>query len=232
MTNASPDAKWPRLLSLSVHEFRTPISVVLGYVRMLLSDKAGAVNDQQRRMLQEAEKSCARLAALVAEMSELGNLEAGTAPFNRKPADLRLLLADAIAALPEVPDRDVHVELATGRQPAMIQGDATRLKAAFTAVVYALRRELVTSTRLFVRERTAQYEGRPASWIAIGDGDHIDGLAAATPETLTTFDEWRGGCGLSLAVGRRVITAHGGALWSPADGTKAGAVAVVPQVRP
>jgi K+-sensing histidine kinase KdpD len=228
MSNAPSDGKWPRLLSLSVHEFRTPISVAAGYVRMLLGDRAGAVTEQQRRMLQETEKACARLSALVAEMSDLANLEAGTAPLNRKPLDLRPLLADAIAALPEVSDRDMHIDLRTGDGPAMIRGDAVRLKTALTSLVYALRRELVTSTRLLVRERTGEYEGAPASWIAIADADRIDELEAAAPEALTTFDEWRGGCGLSLAVGRRVITVHGGALWSPADGTKAGAVAVMP----
>src|SRR5215212_801082 len=114
MSNAPSDAKWPRLLSLSVHEFRTPISVAAGYVRMLLSDRAGAVTGQQRRMLQETEKSCARLSALVAEMSDLANLEAGTAPLNRKPLDLRPLLAEAIAALPAMTDRDMQVDLTTG----------------------------------------------------------------------------------------------------------------------
>ncbi|MEO8078084.1 MAG: histidine kinase dimerization/phospho-acceptor domain-containing protein [Acidobacteriota bacterium] len=218
----------PRLLALSVHEFRTPISVAAGYVRMLLGDRAGAVTEQQRRMLLETEKSCARLSALVAEMSDLANLEAGTATVNRKPLDLRPLLAEAIAALPEMTDREMDVELATGEGPAIIEGDATRLKTTLTSIFYALRRELVTSTRLLVRERADNYLGRPASWIAIGDGDHIEALQASAPETLAVFDEWRGGCGLSLAVGRRVLDSHGGSVWSPADGSKAGAVVVLP----
>jgi signal transduction histidine kinase len=228
MTNAAADSKWPRLLALSVHEFRTPISVAAGYVRMLLSDRAGAVTEQQRRMLLETEKSCARLSALVAEMSDLANLEAATASINRKPLDLRTLLADAIAALPDVSDREMAVDLATGEGPAIVDGDATRLKTALTSVLYALRRELVTSNRLLVRERADDYLGLPASWIAIGDAEHIEGLQTASPDTLAVFDEWRGGCGLSLAVGRRVLNAHGGAVWSPADGTKAGAVVVLP----
>src|SRR5439155_650083 len=34
MASVPPDAGWPRLLSLSVHEFRTPMTVVAGYIRM------------------------------------------------------------------------------------------------------------------------------------------------------------------------------------------------------
>ena len=76
MSSAPPDPKWSRLLGLSVHEFRTPMTVVAGYIRMLLKDRAGPLSDQQRRLLEEAEKSCGRLTALLTEVSDLSNLEA------------------------------------------------------------------------------------------------------------------------------------------------------------
>ena len=61
MSNGTVDPRWPRLLSLTVHEFRTPMTVVAGYLRMLLKDRAGPITEQQRRLLEEAEKSCTRL---------------------------------------------------------------------------------------------------------------------------------------------------------------------------
>ena len=228
MTNGSRDDRWPRLLSLSVHEFRTPMTVVAGYIRMLLKDRAGALNDQQRRLLEEAEKSCARLSALLAEMSDLSNLEDKTAPFNRGPIALRTILSDAIATLPEVPDRPIDVDLSTADGAATVQADPVRLKTAFTSLLIALRRELVASTKLFVKERSGEFQGKPASWIAFADADHIAELETAAPERLTTFNEWRGGCGLSLPVARRIIEGHGGAIWSPSEGALGGAVVVLP----
>jgi signal transduction histidine kinase len=222
------EAKWSRLLSLSVHEFRTPMTVVAGYIRMLLKDRAGPLSDQQRRLLEEAEKSCARLSALLVEMSDLAGLEAGTATFNTSAVDIRGVLSDAIASLPAAADSPVEIQLTT-TDGSSAQGDAVRLKAAFGALLYALRRELVTSNQLFVKERDAEFRSRPASWIAVGDSEHIGELETATPEALTTFDEWRGGCGLSLAVARRVIEGHGGAIWSPGQGIKAGAIVVLPR---
>jgi signal transduction histidine kinase len=229
MSTGPINPQWPRLLSLSVHEFRTPVTVVAGYIRMLLKDRAGALNDQQRRLLEEAEKSCVRLSGLLAEMSDLSNLEAGTGTFNRKSVHLEQLLEDTIAALPEVPDRNIEVELSTnGATGTAIDADPVRLKTAFTSVLNALRRELVTSDRLFVRQRTRRLDGRTVSWIAFGDAEHIDALADADSESLQTFDEWRGGCGLSLAVARRVFAAHDGAIWSPRHDAKAGAVVMLP----
>ena len=228
MTQAPGDPRWPKLLSLSVHEFRTPMTVVAGYIRMLLKDRAGPVTDQQRRLLEEAEKSCARLSALLAEMSELGNLEGGTATFNRAPIDLRALLTDTVASLPPLPDREIAVTLQGGDGAIPITGDAVRLKSAFTSIINALRRELVTENAIVVRAMIREQDGRRIARIAIGDVDRVDAGAAAEVSTLTPFDEWRGGVGLSLAIARRVINAHGGRAWSPADGAKAAAVVELP----
>ncbi|HEX2456218.1 MAG TPA: HAMP domain-containing sensor histidine kinase [Vicinamibacterales bacterium] len=228
MPNGTVDPRWPRLLSLTVHEFRTPMTVVAGYLRMLLKDRAGPITDQQRRLLEEAEKSCARLSALLAEVSDLANLEAGTGTFNKSTVDLRPLMTEAIGALPPTPDRDLSVELAEGGGGSAIVGDPTRLRTAFASIFNALRRELVTSSRLLVREETRNIDGRAHAWIAIADDERLDQVAAANPGALTTFDEWRGGSGLSLAVARRIINAHGGQIWSPGDDVRAAAVIALP----
>ena len=66
MVDDAVDPRWPKLLSLTVHEFRTPVTVVAGYLRMLLKERAGPLPEEQRRLLEEASKSCARLSALLA----------------------------------------------------------------------------------------------------------------------------------------------------------------------
>ena len=64
-----------RAMSLAVHELRTPITVASGYLRMLLREQAGPLTDAAQ-MFEEADRSCARIGALISEMSELGKLEA------------------------------------------------------------------------------------------------------------------------------------------------------------
>jgi signal transduction histidine kinase len=227
MSDRPQDPRWPKLLSLSVHEFRTPMTVVAGYIRMLLKDRAGPVTDQQRRLLEEAEKSCTRLSALLAEMSDLGALEAGTAPINRSPQDLAAILDQAVAGLPDVPDREVTVRI-EHRDTPRIDADPARLTHAIGSLIHALRRELVTTPELIVRVNVRPYRGSRAAWITLADPEHIDGLDALDEPALATFDEWRGGVGLSLAVARRILNAHDGAIWSPADGTKTAAVVALP----
>jgi signal transduction histidine kinase len=219
---------WPKLLSLAVHEFRSPLTVVSGYLRMLLKERAGPLPEQQRRLLEEAEKSCARLSVLLAELSDLSNLEAGIAAFNRSRVDVHAALVEVIQGLPPLPDRPVSIEL-SGTSSG-VHGDATRLKSALTSILLALRRELVSSDRLGVRVETTTVDSRPSVLITIADAERVDRLTNLQPADLATFDEWRGGNGLGLLNARRIIEAHAGRIRSTADDGKAVALIALPAV--
>lgn len=229
MSNDTLDPRWPRLLSLAVHEFRTPITVAAGYLRMVLKERAGPITEQQRKLLEEAEKSCGRLSALVAEMSELSALEGGGTVFKPVALELGKVLVEVIESLPDLPDErtiTVVVEGANGAMP--LQGDGARLRAALSSILIALRREVVNSNRLCVRVG----ESNGAWHLAIGTPNEIEATEAANPSSLDPFDEWRGGTGLSLAIARRIIGQHGGAVYAPPRESRAGAFVTLPREIP
>jgi hypothetical protein len=69
----------------------------------------------------------------------------------------------------------------------------------------------------------------PSALVAIGDEATLAALREGARTPPSRFDEWRGGLGLALPVGRRVIERQGGSLWSAAgDQGRSGAALRLP----
>jgi signal transduction histidine kinase len=219
---------FPRALSLAVHELRTPITVATGYLRMLLREQAGPITDQQRKMLQEADKSCARIGSLIAEMSELGKLEEGAITVPGVSFDLAALTVELANTMHEGEDRGVRLETRVPG-PVIVAGDRTRLAAAIGALMHAALRERGQPGVILAECSTLSDSNQNWAIVTIGEETATRPLATAARTTPPPFDEWRGGLGLALPVGRRVIEAHGGALWSaPGDNARAASALRLP----
>ena len=212
------DPQWPKLLSLSAHEVRNPLSVVAGYIRMLVKEQAGPISEQQRSVLAKVEESCAQLSRVVKEISALSQLESADPKFNRGTVKLMSILADAIAAQPDLPERTVKTVLIADSDPS-VDADAIKLKTAFASILHALRRELVASDELVVQVDARDGEVGRSIWITIGEPNQMAELLQLEPLALVAFDEWRGGNGLRLPHARRIIEAHGGRVLDRVSGT-------------
>ncbi len=215
---------FPRAMSLAVHELRTPVTVVAGYLRMLLREQGGPLTEKQRKMLEEAERSCARIGALVAEMSELGKLEGGDLPLASQEFDLAALLAELASGMHEGEDRGIRLEVRGADRPVAVTGDRTRLGAALKALMHSVLRERGEPGVIVVNCSVSPNTSPAWAVIAIADASLIASLGD-TPAP-QGFDEWRGGLGMSLPVARRVIEGHGGQLWS-LDGTQSRAASAL-----
>src|SRR5213078_3403251 len=121
----------------AVHEFRTPASVVGGYLRMLQRDPASPLNDRQRRMIDEADRSCQRLVALIAELSEIQKLDADLVELAQQTFDGFPVMAEAAQGVHEAEERNVHLDVRGRATGAPIRGDVTRLQRAFNAIFRA-----------------------------------------------------------------------------------------------
>jgi len=211
MASSSFDG-YPQLLSLAVHEFRTPASVVGGYLRMLQRDGEPTLNERQRHMIDEAEKSCARLVAIVAELSDIAKLDAGALSLARQPLDLFALAAEAAGRVEATADRDVHLALRGENAGAPVSGDAGRLTKALEGIFRAVVREHAGPATIVAERRIDTTDGVRRAVVVVAEESRIQAAYSAEPGE---FDEKRGGLGLALPLARRVVEGHGGRLWSP-----------------
>ena len=221
----APD--WPKVLSLTVPEFRTPLTVVAGYLRMLSTDRVGPLSDTQRRVVEEAERSCARLSALLGEVSAVAHFHQGRLSFLRGPLSLSRLLAGI--AVVDTPERSVKVVVGNGAGDPTLQGDATRLGMSLSAIAAATARESADGGALHVVPELRDVDGARQAFVAIGSEAVAHEILSSPVTALPPFDATRGGSGLSLVLARQVLEEHGARLYgAPGERPRAGAGIALP----
>jgi signal transduction histidine kinase len=217
------DVPCAQLLSLAVHEFRTPASVVSGYLRMLQRDTDSPLSERHRKMVDEAEKSCARLVALVAELGEVSKLDAGLVTLASDRLDLFGVVEEVAASVHEAEDRGVRLRVGGLAAQASIRGDGARLRSALSAIFRAILREQPAAGTVVVDRRLGSDEGRGSAILVVARLESVQTAYDAAP---AVFDEKRGGLGLALPIARRIIEAHGGRVWSPGTASERGAALI------
>jgi signal transduction histidine kinase len=210
------EPQWHKLLALSAHELRKPLSPITGYLRMLAS--FGPLTDQQQKLIREIEKLYLNFPKLADELDRLAEFEEGTAKFNRGTLELGKVVSDAITSLPDA--AAIRLE----PQPVSIVGDAYSLRNAFTAILIAVLRQLAVP-ELVVRMQAGD-KGAGSTRIGMAAPAALDELMGAELASLVPFNEWEGGMGLAVPISRRVLNAHGAALLAP-PGVKTAAVVVL-----
>jgi signal transduction histidine kinase len=201
------------LLSMTVHELRSPISVVGGYLRMLLRNAPDPLTARQRKLIEAAEGSCGRLRELAQLLSDISKLDDGRLTLAQQPLELGALIAEVATHVHEANDRNVHLVLEGDPGPASISGDADRLRSAFRAVFQAILREKAGPATVVAARRHDRVDGVLHATVVVADAGAVQ---ESYDRPRHAFNERRGGVALELALARRVIERHGGRLAAPA----------------
>ena len=208
---------FPKTLALIGHELSTPLSVASGYVRMLVREQAGPINERQRKMLEEVERACGRMGHVIEEMRVLRKLLSKEIALSRRPFDLGALVEELASGMHESRDRgDVTIEVRRAGGPFEVLGDRDHMARAIGVLLRASLRERGDPGAI-VAELSRAAGSPPAALLLIGDEAVRAALATASDGN---FDGWRGGLGLALRVARQVVEAHGGTVWSAPDANR------------
>jgi signal transduction histidine kinase len=180
---------------------------------MLQRDVDHPLTDQQRRMIDEAEKSCARIVALVNELNEIAKLDAGAAIGSTDSFDLFGILPEVAEGMHEAAEREVRLHVRGEERGAPVRGDLIRLKAAFSTFFKAILREQPTAGIVVADRRRTRRAGRDSAIVVVAPEADVQ-RAYDAPRAL--FDDRRGGLGFLLPLALRIVERHGGEVWQPA----------------
>src|SRR5215831_9843152 len=108
---------------------------------MLQRDTEHPLSDRHRKMVEEAERSCARIVALIGELNEVSKLDDPIAPLPEEPFDLFAVVREVAGETHEAADRGVQLKMRGTASGAPLKGDLVRVHRAVGSLVRAVLRE-------------------------------------------------------------------------------------------
>ena len=210
---AASDAK-SHFIGVISHEFRTPLTAIIGYADLLSNGVSGALSNKQARQLERIRAGAWHLTHMVDEILTFSRLEAGREAISLELADVVPLTREAAALIAptaaekglslvcELPDDSIPLQTDTGKLRQVL------LNLLGNAVKFTERGGV---TLVLQRGDTyAEFAVRDTGiGIAEADRDHIfDRFWQASQGSTRTAS----GAGLGLTVSRRLVEMLGGAM--------------------
>jgi NtrC-family two-component system sensor histidine kinase KinB len=202
-----------KALSTLGHEVKTPVTGIRMSLHLLLEEKLGSLNDDQRELIAAGRDDCERLLSVLQSLLELARLESGRAVFKLEPTPADRLLAQADA---------MHGEFVRQNGMTLVAPESVEGMAPVSA-------DLIHAGRVLGNflSNAAKY-GAKGGEVRLSATERADGFVrfsvsnpAARPlseaEQLRIFDpfyrrpgEKAEGSGLGLTIAREIAAAHGG----------------------
>ncbi len=207
-------------LSSMSHEFRTPLSAVLGYAEVLREDTQTPLSPDQKAYLQHIIDASEHLSALVSQVLDMARIEAGEINLSRSPVQLHDILESARAMMSlEAAACSVALLADVPAGIPDINADETRLREVLINLIDNAIRYNHPGGKVTIRVRLDAAGNR----LRIEVEDTGRGIAAHRQASVFVAFERLGaesgavaGSGLGLVISRRLIELMGGTIgfWS------------------
>jgi signal transduction histidine kinase len=196
------------------HELRTPLNGILGFTELLQAELGPRASARHLEYLELVHQSGRHLLRLISEILDLSTVEAGRLKLRREEVEVPQLLRSAIAELePVAQQRHVELCLATLEPLPRIRLDPLRIRQVVTNLLSNAVKFSRSPARVLVRAEFANDR------LAISVRDEGPGIKPEhLPRLFQSFeripDSHPGveGAGLGLALSKRLVELHGGAL--------------------
>jgi signal transduction histidine kinase len=227
-TEAGDQRRKLETVASMANELRNPMTSIINYVDLLLSEAMGLVSDAQRKFLLRVKAAAERMIQMTNELArEAGGEERWTSP-QRQPVDVGQLIERAIAGSSvQLEDKEITLDLDLPADLPTITADPDYLRRVMTNLLSNAC--LASSEGGQIQVWAAQSDGVPFGPEDLelnGDGYVIvsirDAGGGLSDEALSrVFDRARpsqtptglGESGAGLALVKTLVEAHGGRIW-------------------
>jgi signal transduction histidine kinase len=202
-------------LATMSHELRTPLNSIIGFTGIILRERVGPLNDEQKKQLNMVRSSSQHLLALINDVLDISKIEAGQLQLVQENVDLRQIIEKAEQSTRPLADNkglELGFEIAPGIKT--IPGDCRRVEQILL--------NLLSNAIKFTEKGSVKIVCEP------DEGNVIvrvidTGIGIKTEDMETIFKSFRqidsgisrkyDGTGLGLSISKRLVELMGGQIW-------------------
>ncbi len=207
---AEADRLKDELISVVSHDLRTPLTSIMGYLELVMTEESGALNDEQRQFLEVVRRNADRLLALVNDLLFISRTEQGAVALDLTEVDLAAVAVEAIEALePQAAESEVELILRAEAIPTALADRARMADVLANLLTNALKFTAAGGT---VETRLTS----TATHVVLEVADSGVGIAEADQQHLfqrffrSARTQATPGIGLGLSIVKAIVDAHGG----------------------
>lgn len=208
-------------ISIASHQLRTPLTIVKGYISMMLEGSFGQLTITERKSLDKVYESNERLIKLVDDLLNISRIESGRLEYDFVPRDLDEIVYGLVEEFkPLAKKKKLYLEYVRPEAPlGKVMVDDLKIKDIIG--------NLIDNSLKYTKQggaRVVLKEGKDLILFSIAD----TGLGMSRDEIRNLFKKFtRGkgkslvhteGSGLGLYVARKLVEAHKGRIWGESKG--------------
>jgi signal transduction histidine kinase len=233
-----------RFISITAHELRTPITVMQGYLTIILDHSAGFhLDDKLVEMLRGMEKGIDRLHRIVNDLLDATKIEGGTLDLHLGPLAIKDVISSAVQQqqpFAQQRGQQIIADDFSGYPP--VYGDPERLLQVFCNLINNGIKYTPDGGTIHIYGRVIRADDSPRTTKPVASrGNMLEVTIEDTGIGIAPDDQKRiflrfyevkdpllhstsqsrylgGGIGLGLAIVRGIIEAHGGQVWIESEG--------------
>jgi signal transduction histidine kinase/DNA-binding response OmpR family regulator len=208
---AELDAAKTRFFQNVSHEFRTPLTLLLGPLTDLLADPDATIPAAYRAGLEEAQRAGRRLEVLVDALLDIARAESGALEVDAEPTDLAELTADVVSMFRStVENAGLKLVVAASPLPQPVLVDRER----WVEIVSNLLSNAVKFTRAGTIGVALRVVGEQVELEVVDTGigipaDELDDVFTRFHQVPDVSDQFEG-AGIGLSLVRDLVRAHDG----------------------
>jgi len=207
-------------ISIASHQLRTPLTVIKGYVSMILEGSFGQVASQQKEQLTKVYEANERLINLVQDLLDVSRIESGKMQFVFTPNDLNTLVASVVEELKTTADsKKLYLKFQTLKTLPKIKIDPEKLRQVIMNLIdNAIKYTVAGGVEISLVKRENKVRFIVADTGMGIKGEDMPQLFKKYSRGSKINDKSVSGTGLGLYVGKIIVEAHGGKIWAESEG--------------